>query len=303
MSESLVFRPPRRRGLIILIGAALLLAAGSAGSFLVGLEQTASGYFVALLLVSLLLFAPLPLIVYRAYSLLRAGYRLERDGLRLRWGLRAEDIPLPQIEWARRAADLAFEIPRPRIVLPGTLRGTVQVRDFGPVEYMASTRETLVLVATHGKAYAISPENPEQFLRAFQRTLEMGSLTPLASVSVLPVAYLAQVWMDRLARWVLAGGLLLALLVFAGTALVIPARQTVSLGFYPNGLPLPPVPSEQLVLLPILGSFVYLADLAIGLFFYRRENSRLVAYLMWGAALFTEALFLVGLFNIASVSA
>jgi len=44
-------------------------------------------------------------------------------GLRLRWGLRAEDIPLPEIEWIRPASDLGFHLPKPFLSMPGALLG------------------------------------------------------------------------------------------------------------------------------------------------------------------------------------
>lgn len=292
MSDFFAFRPPLRRGLFFHGGALLALAATSAISFLLGMQQRTGLYIVVLLLLSLLLFAPLPLIVYRAYALLRASYRLERDGLRLRWGLRAEDIPLPEIEWVRRVEDLPRDPHLPRLAWPGAILGTVQVRDLGLVEYMASSRSTLLLVATRRRIYAISPEDPDAFLRAFQQTFELGSLEPIESVTVLPAAYLTQVWSDVRARTMVIASFLLALVLFGVAGLVIPGQRQISLGFYPDGQPLPPVPSEQLILLPILGAFVFVIDLASGLFFYRNDRTRLTAFLIWGSAIFTEVLFL-----------
>lgn len=292
MTEAAVFRPPRRQGLLLHIGAALALAAASGLLFVFGLDQQAGAYFVLPLMLSLALFAALLLVIYRAYALARASYRLERDGLRLSWGLRAEDIPLPEIEWVRRGSDLAARLPHPRLYWPGALLGTVQTADLGPVEYLASSQETLVLIATARRVYVISPENPAAFIHAFQRTMEMGSLTPISPVSVLPAAYLSRIWGDRLARGVLVAGLALTLLLFAGTSLLIPTRSTISLGFYPDGRPLPGGPAEQLFLLPILGAFIYLIDLAAGLFLYRRDTSRAAAYLLWASQILTAVLFL-----------
>ncbi|NMC78371.1 MAG: hypothetical protein GYA59_03330, partial [Chloroflexi bacterium] len=94
MEAQNVFLPERRTGLIVHIGAAILLIGASLGSFLLAQRQIASSYFVLLLLLSVALLLPLALILYRGYALLRANYILEREGLRLRWGLRSEDIPL-----------------------------------------------------------------------------------------------------------------------------------------------------------------------------------------------------------------
>jgi hypothetical protein len=299
MSEQFSFKPPRSRGLLFHGLIILVLGATSALAFMFGLNQKIGGYFVLLLLISLLLFAPLPYIIYRAYALSQASYRLGRDGLRLRWGLRAEDIPLPDVEWVRRSTELAADLPLPRLSWPGSILGSVKVQDLGPMEYLASTTENLLLVATPKRVYAISPEDPDTFLQSFQRTLELGSLTPLSSISVLPAAYLARVWSNKTAQILIISGFVLNLLLFMGVSLLIPNRQSVSLGFYPNGAPLPSGPAAQMLLLPILGTFIYLTDLTAGMFFFRREKYYPIAYLAWGSSTATAALLILAvLFNL-----
>ena len=293
MTDSFNFHPPRRRG--ILFHCVLIIAFGalSALAFMFGLNQQTVAYFVLLLFTSLLLFAPIPWLIYRVYALSRATYRLERDGLRLRWGLRAEDIPLPDIEWIRQPADLAVNLPQPRLSWPGAILGAVNTPDLGNVEYLASSSETLLLIATSQRVYAISPEDPNAFLRAFQDALEMGSLTPISSVSVLPGAYLTQILSVPAARILLGMGFVLNLLLFTGVSLIIPSQSTASLGFYPNGAPLPPVPAAQMLLLPFLGAFTYIVDLGAGLFFFRRESYRLLAFLLWGSAVASAVLLIL----------
>lgn len=302
MVEPNSFRPPRQRGLLFHAGTGIVLSACSAFCFFNGLRQTDGIYIVLFFTLSLLFFAPLPLIIYRAYALVRASYRLERDGLRLRWGLRAEDISLPDIEWIHRASDLSANLPSPPLAWPGAFLGTVKVRSLGVVEYLASSRDTLLLIAGRNKVFAISPENPDLFLRAFQQVFEMGSLQPISSASIMPAAYIAQIWGDRRARLLFIASFSLVLLLFASAGLIIPGRGSISLGFYPNGQPLPSVPPGQAILLPILGAFVFVIDLAAGLFLYRRENTRLVALMIWGCAIFTEGLFLVAIFQLALLS-
>lgn len=301
MSETILYNPPRQRGLIIHGILIVALGAATVLTFLSGAYQRIGSYFVLLLLVSLLLFAPLPLVIYRAYALSRASYRLERDGLRLRWGLRAEDIPLPNVEWVRRATDLAVELPRPRFSWPGAILGEVNVQDLGRIEYLAATTENLLLIATPQKIYAISPEDPEGFMSDFEHLLEMGSLTPISSVSVLPAAYLTHVWEDKAARVLIISAVALNLLLFIGVSLIIPSRATISLGFYPSGAPLPGVPSAQLILLPILGVFSFLIDLTAGMFFFRREKQSLLAYLVWGSSVATTLLLILAVLFILSV--
>jgi len=141
--------------------------------------------------------------------------------------------------------------------------------------------------------YAISPADPNAFLRAFRGTIELGSIDPLSSLSVQPAAYAQQIWQDRLARWLVGLSLLLGMLLFVAISLAIPGRTAISLGYAPDGSPLPPVPAEQLLLLAVLGAFVVVADLFGGLFFYRRPDGQVTAYLLWGAGVLTPLLLLL----------
>ncbi len=133
----------------------------------------------------------------------------------------------------------------------------------------------MLLVATPRRIFVISPEDTQGFLRAFSRSLEMGSLTPLSSVSVLPAAYLSQIWADRVTRFLLVTGFVLNLLLLVAASLLLPSRTSAT---------------QQLLLLPILSAFIYVADLATGLFFYRQRQQRLIAYLVWGSAPVTALL-------------
>lgn len=296
MSETLAFSPPQRRGLLLLGLLALLFGTGSAAVLFFGLrQQPASGTYLLMLGLSVVLFLPLPLILYLAYALLRASYRLERDGLRLRWGLRAEDIPLPEVEWVRRAEDLAFDLPRPRFSWPGAVLGTVNARDLGTIEYMASTAQSLVLVATTRRIYAISPEEQATFLRAFRSAMEMGSITPISSATVLPAAYITSVWRNRLARILLSAGLIASILVFVMAGLAISTNAQLPLGFDPQGQPLEAGPAQYILLLPVLTTFAFVIDLTTGLYLYQREARRVLAYIVWASSTLTATLFLLAI--------
>ncbi len=171
----------------------------------------------------------------------------------------------------------------------------MQVRELGPLEYLAASYETLLLVATPRRVYAISPADPRGFLRAFRSATELGSIDPLDSLSVQPAAYLRNIWQDKPARWMVALSLALGALLFVLVSLAIPTRPLVSLGFDAAGIPLAPVPSEQLLLLAVLGAFAVLVDLLGGLFFYRQPDGQIPAYLLWGAGTLTPLLLLIAL--------
>lgn len=288
-----IFTPLRTRGLMFHILVVVFLLAGSAGCLLLSIQQEVGGLFVLFLLLSLILFAPVPLIIYRGYALYNAYYQLSRDGLRIRWGLRSEDIPLPDIEWVRPAAELGFRLPLPRVTWPGAIRGIRRVPELGEVEFMASNSGSLMVIATTHKVYAISPGDPRGFARAFQYAMEMGSLTPLQPASTQPAAYARRVWDDRPARIFLIAGMILTIVLFVLVSLIIPTRETIPLGYDAFGAPLPPVPSQQLLLLPVLGIFAFVANLVGGLYFYRRQAQKPVAFLLWINSAFTPLMLIL----------
>ncbi len=289
------FIPARRRGYIFL-GALLAAAAGGSGIFFwAALRPQGGGADVVLnLVLSVGLVTPVPLLIYRLYSLSQAVYTLDRDGLRIRWGLRAEDIPLPAIEWVRPANELGFALRMPLGGGLGAYLGTVRVEGLGAVEFVASDPRTMLLVATPSKVYVISPEDSKGFLRAFRRVIELGSLSPLASLSLRPVAFVERLWADQPARWMLVAGLVLLVVLALVVALRIPTLSAVSLGFDVQRRPLEPGPAESLLLLLVLGGFAYVVNVLAGVFFYRRDFSRPIAYLLWGAGVMAPLLLLVG---------
>jgi hypothetical protein len=293
MPPTTLFDPPRHRGLVVHGAALVILGVLSVACLFMGLRQSVGGSFILLLLLSLAFFTVFLLMLYRGYALLRARYIVEREGLRLRWGLRVEDIPMQRVEWVRAVQDLPYNLPRPLISWPGALLGVVRVRELGPVEYLAASPETLLLIATPTRVYAISPADPRGFLRAFRAATELGSIEPLDSLSVQPVAYLNAIWQDKVARWMVALSLGLAGALFVLVSLIIPTRTSVSLGFDANGIPLTPVPSEQLLLLAVLGAFAVVIDLLGGLFFYRQADGQVPAYLLWGTGVLTPLLLLL----------
>lgn len=288
-----MFAPARRRGLILQSAAAAVLAiAGGACLFLAFSLPVGTG-FVLLSLAGLVFLSPLPLLAYRIYALSASSYTLERDGLRLRWGLRAEDIPIHEVEWVRPASDLVLPLPLPRLAWPGALLGSVQVQDLGLVEFLAAERASLLLLATPDRIYAISPADPNAFLRTFHRMIEMGSVETFPARSAQPAAALRSVWYDRLARIFLVSGAFLSMLVFLAVGLGIGNRQMIALGFGPDRAPLAPVPATQALLLPFLAAASFTLDFVLGLFFYHRGARREIAYVLWAGGMLTPIVFLI----------
>ncbi len=292
------FPPLRQRGVILHSGAlALTLAVGLFSFWQV--FQSPVGAGTAVLLVFFLLAAVLaPLLAYRLYALTRANYFLDRNVLRFVWGLRVEEIPVTDVEWVRPVQGLVAPLSLPLFRLPGGILGVLRQPDIGDVEFMAAETDTLLLVATARRIFAISPANPAAFSAAFQKVIEMGSLVSAEAHSEYPSFVVVLAWQNLLARYLWLAGALLNLGILAWVSILIPSLQKISLGFTPAGLPLAPVPGAQLALLPLLSLSLFLVGWLLGLFFYRIEYQRPLALLVWLGGAFSSLLFLVAVFFI-----
>ncbi len=277
----------------------VVLIVASAWGFINLLRQAVGLNFVIFLLVGLIAFAPLPLLGYRAFALFRAQYILNRDSLELRWGLRDEEIPLMDIEWVRPIEDLTYPLGLPSPVIPGALLGLRRHRDLGIVEFIASDRRNLLLVATAKRVYAISPADPAEFTQTFSRAAELGSLSNAQPKSVYPSFVLAKAWESGLVRYLWLAALFLNIGLIVWTSLLIPSLARVTFGFGPNRTA-DAVPPSQLVILPLLSAFLALAGWAAGLYFYRWEKQRVLSVIIWASSALASLLFLIAVLFIIS---
>ncbi len=287
-----LFPPSKRGGLLLHGGLLLILISVSALGFYYLSRTDLGPNFVIFLLVGLVAFAPIPLFAYRAYALLRANYILDRDSLELRWGLRDEDIPLTDIEWVRSVDDLTQPLGLPALPMAGAILGLRRHPDLGVVEFIASDRKNLLLVATAKRVYAISPADPAEFAQTFARAVELGSLTPAKPKSVYPSFVVVQAWTSGLTRYLWLAALFLNIGLFTWVSLLIPSFSRVGLGFRLDRTP-DAVPSAQLIILPLVSTFLALVGWAAGLYFYRWEKQRILSQIIWASCALSGLLFLI----------
>jgi Bacterial PH domain len=291
------FFPPRRFGLIFQGGLILVFTAIGLWSLWRLTEASLGALFVRDLLIAILALGPLPLFIYRFRALQGASYNLARDGIRLRWGFRAVDLPIDQVIWVHPRQDLLTGLPRPWLFWPGAVLGT-SIRSLtgaGRVEYMASNLSGLVLIGTNEKVYAVSPEDVEGFINTYQRMIELGSITPIPARSERPEFFLAQLWQNRPLRYLFLIAALLSLLLFVWVSLVIPAMPGVYMGTGGQGFTQDLLPPTALLLLPFMNTVFQALTWGLGIFFYRRETQRPLAYLLWACSILSASLFLVTL--------
>jgi len=287
------FPPAKQTGVTVHTVAIFVLAAVSAWGFWNLSNAQVGPAYVTYLLVALLSFAPIPLLGYRTYALIRADYYIDRDSLAAIWGLRVEDIPLTDIEWVRPASDLTRPLALPRFRIPGAVLGTRRHPDLGLVEFIASDTKNLILIATPRRVFAISPETPAAMVQTFARAIELGSLTPAEPVSVYPSFIITQAWENSVARFFWISGLLLNLGFVIWVGILIPMLDQIPFGFNANGAPSSVVPSTQLILLPLISGFMYVTGFIAGLYFYRWEANRPLAFIVWASSTVCTVLFLL----------
>jgi len=272
----------------------ILVLGGVCGWEVFNLTQIQIGpTFVVDLLIALLAFIPIPFFGYRIYALLRADYYIDRDSLAILWGLRVEDIPLTDIEWVRPATDLTRPLALPRFRLPGAVLGTRRHADLGLVEFIASGTRNLILVATSRRVFAISPSDASALVRTFARATEMGSLTRAESKSVFPSFVVTQAWESPAARFLWMSGFLLNLGLVIWVGILIPSLSQVPVGFDAFGAPNAATSSVRLILLPLVSALMFIIGITAGVYFYRWERQRPLAFILWGSSALCALLFLL----------
>lgn len=297
-----LFPPTKRPGLILHGFLLVVLLAASAWAFVNLSRQTFGLRFAEYLLLSLVAFAPVPFLAYRAYALLRAEYVLNRDSLELRWGLRDEEIPLMDIEWVRPVTDLTEPLRAPSATMAGAVLGLRRHRDLGIVEFVASEKHHLLLVATPRRVYAISPADPAEFTQTFARAVELGSLSSARARSVYPSFVLVEAWRSGLVRFLWLAALFLNTGLIIWTSLLIPSLARITFAFGPDRS-VSAVPSTQLVILPLLSVFLTLVGWGAGLYYYRWQEQRVLSIVIWASSALCGLLFLIAVLFIVSAPA
>ncbi len=286
--------PPRRRGLF-LGGFFMALLLGVILLSVVQLSSAPISAWVILWVTLALICVPLLLIVaYKLYGLWTAMYRLDRDGFYLTWGLAKEQMPLTDIRVVHAADDVAPGLkPSRGIWWPGCVSGRTDVEGLGEVEFFATSgNEGLIVIELEGRALAISPPEPATFGQDFFEMIRMGSLEQIQATSQRPDFYFSRLWSDLVARSLILVGVVLPLLLLGFLALRAPALPSqVPFGFSVTGTPEPLAPPGRLLLLPLICSLCTFVDLVAGVWIYRREANRPMAYAIWGSAVIVGGLF------------
>lgn len=281
------------------IGLGLLLVAVLVTAMALSIAQLGQGVIapVSLLWIAVLLLAlPLTLLVLnRMYGLVTAAYRVDRDGFYIRWGLSYEQVPLDDIMALRPGTgEEGSQRPSFGFWWPGCMVGSTQTEERRELEFFATTGSRMLVETRSGRALVITPPDPQVFQEDFFSATRMGSLEMIQARSERPNFLLTRLWADRTARALILTGMAIPLSLLGVLVLLAPSLPAqVPFGFGPSGEPQPLAPPGRLLLLPMIGGLIWLADLLFGSWFYTNSADRPVAYALWGASIVAGVL-LVG---------
>ncbi|MEJ2012722.1 MAG: PH domain-containing protein [Anaerolineales bacterium] len=288
------FHPPRPAGLALnLIAIIVLLSAA-----LVGLIQisTAPLSLLTVLWISLpLVGVPLSLfLLYELYGLIRAGYHVDRDGLRVRWGWAVEELPISDIlSVSTVSRQESLQPLGRRLRWPATAVGSF-VRESGTTldYFIALGRDDLIAVEAKNQTLILSPDDPVGFVETYQQATMLGSLQPFERVSQRPRFAVVELLADPLGRLLLLAGILLPLFLLGYLAFRVPDLPSqVPFGFDPQGAPETFAPPGRLLLLPLIDGLCWLFNFSFGLWLYRQPAQRFLSYFLWTASIAVGILF------------
>ncbi|MGD8626317.1 MAG: PH domain-containing protein [Anaerolineae bacterium] len=253
-------------------------------------------------LAGLLVLLSLPLLavlLYQVAGWLTLGYHLDRNGIYVRWAGAEQVVPIRDIQRIVPGTQLGDTVVRRRgLRWPGHERGLGMVPGIGRTRFLATRplAEQLIVV-TPGLAFAISPRDPEGFMRGFEARRELGPNRLLARALRRARWFSWHIWRDQTAWILLGAAVVINLALFGYLSARFPGLDfQLPLHFNRLGRADRIGTKMELFALPIIGAIILGANLALGLILYRRERAG--SYLLWGSAAAAQMLFWLATFSI-----
>ena len=264
-------------------------------NFLIGesIREQQIGFVTFLMVLVVLLSIPVLLLaMYHTLGLVTLRYRLDRNGVFVRWFGSEQIIPIRDIQRIIHGDELGGVVVRRRgLRWPGHERGTGQVPGIGRTRFLASQPLAgQLLLVTPGSAFGISPRDPDGFVKAFEARQELGP-NRLLERELHHAGWLTwPLWTDSTAWTLVGAAAVINLGLFGFLAASFPGLDfQLPLHFNRLGQADRIGTKMELFALPIIGLIILAANVSLGLILYRRERAG--SYLLWGAAAAVQALF------------
>lgn len=287
--------PDKRAGLLWGLGLLAVLVAVEASLLrsIVGAPVDMWLYLRALLFTAVL--PLLAFLAYGYYGLANLTYRIERNGIAIRWGAGTDMVPRDEIVEIVPFAALCKRLTA-GIGWPGYRIGDAQVAGAGRVRlYTTRPPEQSLAIRTRTRTYVISPANVEGFLADYRTRRQLGPIAQWAQERHLPRLFRLSIWRDRAAGILALPALLLNLGLFGyltARYASLPLRLVLSYDLQGMGDRIGA--RSEIFILPAVGLAIVLVNAALAAWLHRRErvlallllgNGPLVQALVWLAAL------------------
>jgi len=227
---------------------------------------------------------------YGMYGVATLHYRVNRDGLIIRWADIRHFVPMEKIERVVWAFEMEGRKSFWGLAWPGCWIGRVIIRDLGMVRaYATAPPSRQLLVVTSEGTFGISPADVDDFLFDFQAKRNLGALHRWEQETVRSGVLAWPIWTDRCVQLLLSTALLANLALLGHICAV-----------YPNLSPILPLHFDaqgqadrlgirtEIFVLPAIGLLIAIVNAGLGLFLYRREKT--CAYLFFGFAVLIQLL-------------
>ncbi len=276
-----IFKPIPHRGGWITLGLAALFFALATAALCALRGRPVNGTTFWLALSSLAAYGLSLFFVYRACTLFQLKYYLDRNGLEIRRGTLTQRIPIGNISSVQSVDDLStparqiFGFPLPNWCIFS--RGNTIFRT------TASLPESLA-VQTDEAVYIISPQNSREFIEAWQLRLPLGPTQHWQQEVIRHSVWAHPLLQDSLGLRLIGGAALLTLILVGAVMIAYPGWPAViPIRFDALGRSAGIAQRRQLLWIPVGGVIIFLFNLFLGLFFYKKD--RVAAYLLWFVAM------------------
>jgi uncharacterized membrane protein len=292
------WRPRLRTGMLVGLGAIVLVLVVDAGLIWRVVHGPLSGWTFVCALLALLSLPVIAFIVYRTYDLTQLRYEFDRNCLMIVSAATRHLVPLERVERLIDGRNNQLQVRGRGLTWPGCWIGRGEIEGIGLTFFYATApiRQQLIVV-TPSLAYGISPPQADNFQEVFRTSRELGPSVEVEQKSVQSPFVHWAIWRDRVAQGVLLGGTLLLLALFGILCFRYPdLPNLLPMHFDVSGRVDRIAPRSEVFVLPIIGAIVWGSNGILGAISYRRE--RMVSYLLWSGALITQFLLLIALWNI-----
>ncbi len=242
----------------------------------------------------------LSIVLYWSITLLRARYRVDRNGVVVYWGSSRLYVPMQRIVDIIPAAgveELKSQFSNGPAWLGGTSTKVRALQD--KVTYFRATGrlEDSLVVSTGSHWYVLSPNNHQQFIQAWRSRRPLGSTQLWREREIRTGLPGLPIWSDAIA-WGLVGGAWVTHLAVDGYVALMYDKlpQALSLHFDAYGRPDRIGSRSEILRLPLIALTMLVLDMALGFIVYRQH--RVASYLIWAGGLTLQLLIWGALFTI-----